>query len=732
MTVLEKALHLAIQSAMAMAHLLLPLLLPRQRERSKHYPLLLVYGGLAAAWVLAAGLAPHGADWIGTQSASIADHLRLDLPVLLTALLVPLTCQQFDRRGHWAWGVIGALWSAAAFGLHLSLGAGSAGTAPATTASVGGWLVFACSVVILTICWTLRASQVYYRNRGVCWLLLVIFLLAGQAILLLQNRWGEIGSALHLLGTAGMVTCLTSKDLPNVKGLLRAAANTTVLIAATASLYLLGLLIAQILLWAKLGLYGILIGIAIVSTGLALVHQRFQRLITQTVNTLLGAKGYDPAQIMRDYGRIISNVRDLEQLATLAIGTIGRMLDVKRGALIVVAMGKKQITLRMIEGLGEIGHKELAFSPHSPILLYPPLDGNPFFQHDLDHHPVLRQTPPEEKEGLRSLGMEIYLPILGQERLLGFLALGSRRGEPYGSREVAFLTTLAQQTSAALQNAYLFNELRALNVEITQLNKDLREAYTKLEKMDQAKADFVSISSHELRTPLTVIQGYTDILEELASEGSLTREQNVEIARNLKTAIERLATIVTAMLDASTIEAKALDLTFTPTTLQSNLNMAVAPWRAAIKERGQELIMEGTETIPPIEADLQRLCQAFGNIISNAIKYTPDGGRISIAARMAEDNEHFEVVITDTGVGIDRENQELIFEKFYRVGSLLRHSTGESKFRGAGPGLGLHIARGVIEAHGGHVWVESEGYDEERCPGSQFHIVLPLKGGKKD
>ena len=77
-------------------------------------------------------------------------------------------------------------------------------------------------------------------------------------------------------------------------------------------------------------------------------------------------------------------------------------------------------------------------------------------------------------------------------------------------------------------------------------------------------------------------------------------------------------------------------------------------------------------------------------------------------------------------VWIDPDDQELVFEKFYRVGSLMLHSTGDTKFKGAGPGLGLHIARGVIEAHGGQIWVESEGYDEKELPGSEFHIVLPL------
>jgi signal transduction histidine kinase len=117
-------------------------------------------------------------------------------------------------------------------------------------------------------------------------------------------------------------------------------------------------------------------------------------------------------------------------------------------------------------------------------------------------------------------------------------------------------------------------------------------------------------------------------------------------------------------------------------------------------------------------------------LIGNAIKYTPDDGNISIQASSVpsrqDRDEYVEVVIADKGIGIDPKYQELIFEKFFRIGDSQLHSTSDTKFKGAGPGLGLHIARGVIEAHGGRIWVESEGEDEQRLPGSRFHIILPV------
>jgi signal transduction histidine kinase len=424
---------------------------------------------------------------------------------------------------------------------------------------------------------------------------------------------------------------------------------------------------------------------------LALVYQPFHRLITRIVDRLLWSRGYDPSQVLREYGRSISNLLTLEQLATVAVGTLSDVLGVKRGALVMISRGTDRVTLRVTEGMGQVGIDEIVLALDSPILIHLMMVGEPFFQYDLDHHPDLQAAPPHEMEDLRALGMEIYLPILARERVLGLLVLGPQgTGEPYGEREVTFLNTLAQQTGVALQNAHLYSRMKGLYTKISRLNDDLRAAYTKLMKMDQAKTDFLSIASHELRTPLTVIQGYTDILEELAASQELPPGQVLEIAKNLKAPIERLATIVTAMLDASTIEVHALDLQYTATTLQAVISMAIGPWREALEARDFDLLIEGVDSISPIEADLQRLSQAFSNVISNAIKYTPDKGCISISAAMI-DSEHFEVIFTDTGVGIDPGDQELIFEKFYRVGSLLLHSTGDTKFKGAGPGA--HRAR---------------------------------------
>jgi signal transduction histidine kinase len=124
-------------------------------------------------------------------------------------------------------------------------------------------------------------------------------------------------------------------------------------------------------------------------------------------------------------------------------------------------------------------------------------------------------------------------------------------------------------------------------------------------------------------------------------------------------------------------------------------------------------------------ADEERLYQALRNVVANAIKYTPDGGEIIVSGRKLPG--FVEITVADTGIGIDPDDHIRIFEKFGRLGNVSLHSSGKMKFKGGGPGLGLPITRGILEAHGGAIWVESQVYDEEKCPGSIFHILLPVR-----
>jgi signal transduction histidine kinase len=294
------------------------------------------------------------------------------------------------------------------------------------------------------------------------------------------------------------------------------------------------------------------------------------------------------------------------------------------------------------------------------------------------------------------------------------------------------LATLANQTGVALRNARLVADLRKLNEDTARLNHGLESANQQMGKLDSVKTDFVTIASHELRTPLAQLRGYTDIMGALNEQGMLDAEKTNGMIDNMRKATERMEELIAAMLDVSQLDVNAMDLRFAQTTIETVVRMAIEPLTDAIKQRKLTLSARGLKGLPPIEVDLQRLVQAFRNVVVNAIKFTPDKGRIEVTASLHTPETHNEpasimVAITDTGVGISPENIDLIFEKFYRGYDPGLHSTGAYKFMGAGPGLGLTIAKGVIEGHGGTIWAESPGHDEENFLGSTFYIVLPLK-----
>jgi signal transduction histidine kinase len=274
------------------------------------------------------------------------------------------------------------------------------------------------------------------------------------------------------------------------------------------------------------------------------------------------------------------------------------------------------------------------------------------------------------------------------------------------------------QTDLALETARLQAEseqkLMAYAAEVARANRELA-------RLEKAKTDFISIAAHELKTPLTLIQGYVNILLDLEPG-----PQPAFYVNGIARGAERMGNILNNMLDLSALDTRQLKLVLEPVNLSSLVDLVIAQQADILAERKQAVAAVNLESLPRLEADQNRLHQILTHLVSNAIKYTPDGGQITVSARLA-DTGSVRLMVKDTGVGIAPENREAIFERFHRAGNSNLHSTGQSKFMGAGPGLGLAIVKGLVEAHGGRVWADSPGFDLQNCPGSTFNVVLPLK-----
>ncbi len=295
----------------------------------------------------------------------------------------------------------------------------------------------------------------------------------------------------------------------------------------------------------------------------------------------------------------------------------------------------------------------------------------------------------------------------------------------FGALFVYLVVRTGHLTIADLEETTISkNELDGVVKERT---KELDEANARLEKLDAAKTDFISVISHELRTPLTIVKGYTQILNKrplLAEDGEAKN-----LFKGVLSGIDRLQGVVAGILDLTRIENDALHLEKSPASLAEIIEATAVKFGGALEERNLILTMEHLAELPQAAVDPDWLCKAFYQLLVNAIKYTPDGGRIRVSGELVDNGKSQSAVqfeISDSGIGIAPQNQQLIFDKFYQTGPVMLHSSGITKFKAGGPGLGLAIAKGIVEAHGGKVWVESDGYDEERCPGSRFFVRLPL------
>ena len=256
------------------------------------------------------------------------------------------------------------------------------------------------------------------------------------------------------------------------------------------------------------------------------------------------------------------------------------------------------------------------------------------------------------------------------------------------------------------------------------VSNELADVQKKMEQLDRSKSNFISVAAHELKTPLTLIEGYTAMLRDIAR---CNQSGQIDILFDgVNNGIRRLRSIVDDMIDVSLIDNNLLSLNFQPVWLNQIFQLLRTEMIGSMAHRKQTFDLRpfpGSDQM--LFADAERLVQAFRNILHNAVKFTPDSGKVTVDGRLLRG--FIEVIISDTGIGISPQDQEVIFAKFGQLGNNSLHSSGKTKFKGGGPGLGLPISRGIIEAHGGSIWVESEGYDEARCPGSTFHILLPLR-----
>lgn len=256
--------------------------------------------------------------------------------------------------------------------------------------------------------------------------------------------------------------------------------------------------------------------------------------------------------------------------------------------------------------------------------------------------------------------------------------------------------------------------------------RELENFTTLLRRLDRMKDTFIQITAHELRTPLTLIYGYSRLIEDNSLlKPLLAQDEGLKmLVDGMNGSIVRMQGLINEIVTMSRIMTNKIDLVIGATDLGNITTKVIKGYQQALQDRRITPNFDAASFPSAMRADWELIELAMRNLIGNAIKFTPDGGKFDISAKVTGENVH--VSIRDYGIGISKENQRAIFERFNATGDMQLHSTSKTAYRGGGIGLGLAICKGIIEAHGGRIWVDSEGYDETAMHGSNFQFIIPL------
>jgi PAS domain S-box-containing protein len=422
------------------------------------------------------------------------------------------------------------------------------------------------------------------------------------------------------------------------------------------------------------------------------------RLFTElAARTAALSRSVEELRALGEVGRAVSSTLDLETVLATIVARATELAGVDGGALYEYDEAREEFHLHTTDRLPAELADALRAAPvpkGEGAIGQLAVTGEPVEIRDIAGDRGYRSRVRETliRLGLRSI---LAVPLLREDRLLGGLVVNRSSAGAFAPEVIALLRTFAAQSALAIQNARLFRELD--------------DKSRQLEAASRHKSEFLANMSHELRTPLNAIIGFSEILSERLF-GDVNAKQAEYLADILESG-RHLLSLINDILDLSKIEAGRMELDISEFNLPSAIENTLILVRERAQRRGIALGREIDGRLATMRGDERKVKQVLLNLLSNALKFTPEGGRIDVVAGLVDGSA--EVSVKDTGVGIAAEDQRAVFEEFRQVG------TASKKVEGTG--LGLAISRKFIELHGGDIRVESE-----LGRGSTFTFTLPL------
>ncbi len=395
-------------------------------------------------------------------------------------------------------------------------------------------------------------------------------------------------------------------------------------------------------------------------------------------------------ELMVQVSRTLTSTLDVERLLKLIITMAAKLVSSEGASIILEDRRQGELVFRAVAG------------PKSKALvnIHVPIEGSIAGTVFKTQKPLIVQNTERDPRHYSAVDRDIQfdtqsilaVPMMFKHQVIGVLeAVNKLDNQGFDQHDLQILSTLAAQAAIAIENARLVSELQ--------------DANTRLAELDRLKSNFIAIASHELRTPLTLILGYASFLRQEADEAA---SKKLDMVLQGATQLQRL---IEDMVNLNHLETGNVELDWSEFDLQTLIQEAIERQKQFALGRSLKIDMSMPPAPLGVRADREKIAIVLNNLLNNAIKFTLPGGRIQVTAR--PQTGAVAVSVIDTGIGIPAEELKHIFERFHQVASHLTRREG-------GMGLGLPIAQGIIELHGGRIWAESVPGE-----GSRFTFTLP-------